>query len=114
MSSKTSSTDLINTMTAAVTYLYQIGGPIFIVIGSIGSILNLIVFTQRTLRKNPCSTYFIAYNVANFLYMYGSLLSLTLDIGYHIDPSVKYLSSTFIYNNSIECLKSMLFDFGFN
>jgi hypothetical protein len=60
-------------------------------IGTVSCVLNLIVFSQRTLRRNPCSVYFIAYNMANFLYIYSSLLSLTLSIGYNIDLSAHIL-----------------------
>ena len=82
-----SSMTSIDAMQSAQTYLYQIACPILIVIGTVGCILNLIVFTQKKLRKNPCSIYFIAYNITNFLYIYSSLLALTLDTGYNIDPS---------------------------
>jgi hypothetical protein len=74
-------------MESAEKYLYQFCCPILMFIGTIGCLLNLIVFTQKNLRKNPCSSYFITYNIANFLYIYSSLLSLTLDVGYNIDPS---------------------------
>jgi hypothetical protein len=82
-----SSTELIAAMEAAETYLYRFGCPILMLIGIIGCILNLIVFTQKNLRKNPCSIYFIAYNLANLTYIYSSLLALTMSIGYSIDPS---------------------------
>jgi hypothetical protein len=86
-----SSTDAIIVLQSATQYLYQVGCPILMLIGTIGCILNLIVFTQKNLRKNPCSIYFIAYNIANLLYIYSSLLSLMLDVGYNIDPSSHYL-----------------------
>jgi hypothetical protein len=83
----TSSDDSLAVLKSAELYLYQVGGPILMFIGTIGCLLNLSVFTQKNLRKNPCSIYFIAYNLANFIYIYSSLLSLTLGIGYEIDPS---------------------------
>jgi RNase P subunit RPR2 len=83
----TSSDDSLTVLKSAVLYLYQVGGPIIIFIGTIGALLNLSVFTQKNLRKNPCSIYFIAYNLANLIYIYSSLLALTLDVGYQIDPS---------------------------
>jgi hypothetical protein len=65
----------------------RIGGPILITIGSISCILNLMVFTQSTLRKNPCTICLIAVNIINFLYFYLGLLLTTLADGYNIDPS---------------------------
>jgi hypothetical protein len=87
-----SSNDLITTLTSAQTYLYQVGCPILMFIGTLGCVLNLIVFTQKNLRKNPCSIYFITYNLSNFVYIYSSLLSLTLSVGYNIDPSAYNLA----------------------
>ncbi|CAF0949370.1 unnamed protein product [Didymodactylos carnosus] len=78
-------------MASAQTYLFQFGGPILILIGTVGSILNLIIFNQKNLRKNPCSIYFIVYNLANFVYIYCLLFSLTLAVGYNIDPSAHNL-----------------------
>jgi hypothetical protein len=53
--------------------------------------MNLSVFTQKNLRKNPCSIYFIAYNVANFVFIYSLLLPLTFQLGYSIDLSTHNL-----------------------
>ncbi|UJR20372.1 hypothetical protein I4U23_023504 [Adineta vaga] len=79
--------DTVITMRLVQNYLYQYFGPIMILTGVIGCLLNLFVFTQQNLRKNPCSIYFIAYNIANFAYIFSSLLSLTMGSGYNIDPS---------------------------
>ncbi|CAF0807250.1 unnamed protein product [Adineta steineri] len=88
MSSQASTTDIIILMKSIQLYLYEIGCVILIFLGTLGCIINLIVFTQKNLRKNPCSIYFIAYNIANFIYIYSSLISLTLSIGYKIDASI--------------------------
>jgi hypothetical protein len=91
MASPSPSTDLVTAMQSAQKYLYQLGCPILILMGTVSCALNLIIFRQRTLRRNPCSIYFIAYNMANFLYIYSSLLSLTLNLGYNIDFSAHSL-----------------------
>ncbi|CAF5014836.1 unnamed protein product, partial [Rotaria sp. Silwood1] len=88
MSSTSSVSDTIAVMKATQKYLYQFACPILMLFGTIGCILNLIIFTEKALRKNPCSIYFIAYNMANFLYIYSSLLALTLSVGYSIDVSI--------------------------
>ena len=83
--------DLIVALQSAQTYLYRIGGPIIILIGSVGCIINLFVFPQKNLRKNPYSNYFIVYNGANFLAIFSLFLPLTLSIGYNVDPSLQNL-----------------------
>ena len=83
--------DFVAVWRSAETYLYRIGGPTIMVIGCFGCIVNLLVFTQKDLRKNPCSIYFIVYNGANFLAIFALFLPLTLSIGYHIDPSLRSL-----------------------
>jgi hypothetical protein len=75
------------TLESAQLYLFRSGGPVLMLIGTISGTLNLFVFTQKNLRKNPCSVYLIAYNIANLIYIYSSLFSLTLLIGYNIDPT---------------------------
>jgi len=72
--------------------VFRIGGPILITIGSISSILNLMVFTKVALRKNPCTICFVAVNTINFAYFYLGLLLTTLAVGYDIDPSVNNIS----------------------
>ncbi|CAF0721615.1 unnamed protein product [Adineta steineri] len=66
---------------------FRFGGPLLITIGSIGCILNLMVFTNDTLRKNPCTICFRAVNIVDFIYFYLGLLLTTLAVGYDIDPS---------------------------
>ncbi|CAF4204833.1 unnamed protein product, partial [Adineta steineri] len=81
--------------------LYKIGGPILISVGTVSCIINLTVFSKKTLRKNPCSIYLIACNVTNFLLIYTSILIATLGTGYSIDPSA---------HNSISYLILAAFD----
>ncbi len=89
--SSPSSSDLVATMQSVQTYLCRFVGPIFLFMGTVGCIVNLIIFTQKTLRRSPCSIYFIAYNIANFLYIYCVLLFLIVSLGYNIDPSIHSL-----------------------
>lgn len=85
--------------------LYRFGGPIFVCIGTISAVMGLLVFNQKGLRKNPCSIYFTAYNVAILLLISTSFLPLTLDIGYNISLSTENihlcrlrLFTTFLFN----------------
>ncbi|CAF1090810.1 unnamed protein product [Adineta steineri] len=68
--------------------ILRIGGPLLIVIGTISCLMNLMVFTKNTLRKNPCTICFIAVNIINLLYFYFGLLPTILSSGYNIDPSI--------------------------
>ncbi|CAF1551794.1 unnamed protein product [Adineta ricciae] len=75
---------------AAILYsftqnLFKYGGSIIVVVGTVGCILNLMVFTQSTLRKNPCGIYFTAVNSINLASLYVGLLLLILDSGYNIN-----------------------------
>lgn len=86
-----SSEEFISLLISIQINLFRIGGPILIILGSFSCIFSLLIFTQKTLRKNPCSIYFIALYIINFLYIYSSLLTLTLQIGYNIDASTSNL-----------------------
>jgi hypothetical protein len=87
MSSLYSSSDVTALLNSLLHNLYRFGGPILIIFGTISSIVTVIVFTQKNLRKNPCSIYFIARNISNLLFIYLSLLYETLALGYNINPS---------------------------
>ena len=84
MSSYSSFIDYINSLALIQKHLYQIGGPILIVLGNVSCIVNLIVFTKKNLRKSPCSVYFIAYNISNFITINFLILTMTLSAGYRI------------------------------
>ncbi|CAF0825288.1 unnamed protein product [Adineta steineri] len=71
--------------------LFRIGGPILLVFGIISCVVNLIVFTQKNLRKSPCSIYLIAVNIANLLYITFAVLFITLEVGYGIDLATSNL-----------------------
>ncbi|CAF0867553.1 unnamed protein product [Adineta steineri] len=92
MSSQSSATNYILLLKSITKYLYQIGGPVLICIGSLSCILSLTVFTKKSLRKNPCSLYFISYNIANLILMYSSILTVTLSAGYGVSPSTYNLA----------------------
>ena len=83
-----SQSDLIGSLILAQKNLYKFGGPILMSLGTVSCILSLIVFTKKILRKNPCSIYFVAFNVSNILLIYPSILFTTLASGYSIDPGL--------------------------
>lgn len=73
-------------------YFFRIVGPIMMLVGFIGCIINLLVFTKKNLRKNPCTIYFIAFNISNILFICSLLLQLTMYLGFHINPSIENLT----------------------
>ncbi len=50
----------------------------FFYLVQIGNIMSILVFTQRTLRKNPCVIYFLAASLSNLTFL-TTLLSLMFD-----------------------------------
>lgn len=70
---------------------FRCAGPVFILIGTISGIISLFVFTQKDLRKSPCSIYFIAYNISTLVLIYISFLPIVLEIGYELTPTTYHL-----------------------
>ncbi|CAF1314205.1 unnamed protein product [Adineta steineri] len=72
-------------------YVFIVLVPIAIVVGSIGSILNVIVFSISTkLRKSPCSLYLIFSSIGFMAYLNVVALLKLLQVGFAIDPSVSW------------------------
>ncbi|CAF2550136.1 unnamed protein product [Rotaria sp. Silwood2] len=59
----------------------------FLVLGTIGVILNMIIFTRRSLFVNSCTHYLLGNTVANLLVLYWVVITRILSDGYKIDPS---------------------------
>ncbi|UJR09362.1 hypothetical protein I4U23_013606 [Adineta vaga] len=76
--------ELILTLISIQERLYRFGGPILMILGTISNLFSILVFTQKLLRKNPCSIYFMAFNIANLMLIYASFLPPVLEIGYNI------------------------------
>jgi hypothetical protein len=58
----------------------------FLILGTIGNILNILVFTRPLLRTNPCSMYFVSGSIVNFLSLYVGLITPFLGL-YNLDPT---------------------------
>jgi hypothetical protein len=57
----------------------------FIILGTIGNILNFLIFTRRTLLRSSCTLYLIAASIDNILVIYTSLLTRLLAGGFADD-----------------------------
>jgi hypothetical protein len=78
---------LLELLSLIQTNLFRFGGILMMVIGTINCILNVILFSRHTLRRNPCSIYFIAVNVSNVLFLCSGILPLITGLGFGVDPS---------------------------
>ena len=82
-----STSDLIVNLNLAVFWINRIIPPFQIVFGTFGNLLNIIIFTSRRLRTNPCSLYFLAGSIVNLWALYVTLLISYLSNSWNIDPS---------------------------
>ena len=60
----------------------------FLILGSIGNLTNILVFTRPVLRTNPCSIYFICSSIVNFFSLYVGLITPFLGL-YNLDARPK-------------------------
>ncbi|CAF1010270.1 unnamed protein product [Didymodactylos carnosus] len=60
--------------------------PLIIVLGTIGNIASIYIFTRPSL-KSPCSLYFLASSINNFAILYFGIVTRMLADGYDIDPT---------------------------
>jgi hypothetical protein len=61
----------------------------FIVFGTIGLILNIIIFTRRSLWKNSCVQYLLCNTLSNFIVLYWVVLTRIFSDGYGNDLSLR-------------------------
>ncbi|CAF1371525.1 unnamed protein product [Adineta ricciae] len=66
--------------------------PLFTtIIGTIGNILNCIIFSRRSLRRNSCSIYFFASSIGNFFAIYFGCVTRILG-SYSINPPLTQMA----------------------
>nr|ACD54743.1 galanin receptor GalR2-like protein [Adineta vaga] len=98
--------------------LYHYVLPIFIALGTVGNILNLIVFLQPYLRKNPCSIYVLAYTIASICWIDFIALTASFSVGFSFDFSLQSPIScrirTYIVYVTINLLPAFLILTAFN
>jgi hypothetical protein len=98
----------MSSLYSAESYLFQIGGPILLVLGSISGALNLIVFTRNTLRKSPCAICFVGGNIVDLMYLFLTSIPTFLGIGYNINLGTRNLA----YCRSLAYIGSILSSLG--
>ncbi len=85
-------------------YATRVVLTVFIILGTIGNILNLIIFTRPKHSRSSCILYFIAASIDNILVIYTSLLFRLLSSGYSYNITISdfvcklrlYLSYVFL------------------
>jgi hypothetical protein len=60
----------------------------FIILGTIGNVLNLVIFARPILLRSPCTLYLIAASIDNILVIYSSLLTRLLASGFYYDITI--------------------------
>lgn len=79
--------DFIDTFNERFQLYTSVG---ILVTGTLGNILNCLVFTRRSLCHNPCSMYFFAASITNLIAIYFSGIPRMLN-GFGIYPAEPYL-----------------------
>jgi hypothetical protein len=75
---------LIATLSYVSSILNRYFAIAIFIFGTIGNILNCLIFSQRNLRSNPCSLFFLVSSIANLSYIYTGLTTRMLT-GWAID-----------------------------
>ncbi|CAF1265887.1 unnamed protein product [Adineta ricciae] len=65
---------LVSTLAFAQIILVQYVETIFFVLGTIGSILNILLFSQQKFRSNSCSIYFLASSIATLILLFPGVI----------------------------------------
>lgn len=62
-----------------------------VVLGFIGNVFNIVIFTRRPMNTNPCSIYFLSSSAANLsVLFFGSIFRCLAD-GFAIDVSIMHI-----------------------
>ncbi|CAF1539429.1 unnamed protein product [Adineta ricciae] len=93
MSSQSSNANLIIQLGIIQRNLSKSVVLVLLILGTIGSLLGLMVFSRKTFRKNPCSMYMIAYYLGNLTYIHIIIIQAVLYYGYDIMISSQNIHS---------------------
>lgn len=78
---------LIQKLNLITFWINQVVPPLHIAFGTFGNVFNIIIFTRRALRSNPCSMYFLASSVNNCLVIYLGIIPNYIATNWQMDPS---------------------------
>lgn len=77
--------NLSTTLNIVQRDLYRYVLAPFLAFGTVGNLLNLIVFVQPYLRTNPCSIYLLSYTVVSLFWLDFMSVTSLLNIAFSID-----------------------------
>ncbi|CAF1561857.1 unnamed protein product, partial [Adineta ricciae] len=77
--------ELIQRINLATFWINQIIPLFQIALGAFGNLFNIIVFTRRTLRTNPCAIYFLASSINNFFLIFVYILIPYLSVSWNVN-----------------------------
>ncbi|CAF3199318.1 unnamed protein product [Rotaria socialis] len=83
----TSTGDLPGRLVLISFKLNRIIPILLLILGTVDNIMNILIFTRRSLRTNACPFYFLASSINNLFVLSVALLILLLSSGLQIDPS---------------------------
>ncbi|CAF2076218.1 unnamed protein product [Rotaria magnacalcarata] len=61
--------------------------PFLLLFGNINCLLSIIVFLQKSMRKNPIGLYFLSSTICNMIFINTMITGTILYFGFHIDPT---------------------------
>jgi hypothetical protein len=79
------SSSSVVTLTSIARQFNQAVPIIIVIFGLPGNIFNIIIFTRRSLRKNPCTTYFFSSSIVNLLGLFFGVTIRCISDGFGID-----------------------------
>ncbi|CAF1144701.1 unnamed protein product [Didymodactylos carnosus] len=77
--------NLVLSLNTIATQLARYLSIFILICGTIGNMLNIIVFMQRSLRLNPCSIYFLSSSVSSLFALFSGLTTKILST-YDLNP----------------------------
>jgi hypothetical protein len=83
-SSNDSNDNYINSLNTASTSLYKYVLLLFYVMGNVGNLLSVLVFSKKSWRKNVCVFYFKVYILYSSCYVNSSVLGSVFIFGYQV------------------------------
>ncbi|CAF1348262.1 unnamed protein product [Didymodactylos carnosus] len=82
----TTGSSIVTQLDSATSQLNRFIPIPLLVLGTIGNIFNAIIFSRRSLKRLPCSIYFLSSTICNFLALYSGLITPYLNL-YDLDPT---------------------------
>ena len=99
MSSTDSNEQLINTLNNTVIYLHRYLVPLFYILGNIGNLISVLIFSKKSWRKNVCVFYLKVYIFCTSIYINSTMFATIFISGFNIQlqNSNEFLCKIYFY-----------------